>query len=206
MTRFSHAAFMEELRRREGKVPKGLYQNLMAALEAGIAGKAPPAPAANLPGEPPWLSEARRYMGLKEIKGPRHNPKILAMVKALGGWFTDDETPWCGTFAAFCLQQTGHDVPKHWYRAKAYSSWGKASPPRVGAIAVFGRRGGGHVGFVVGESAKHYYIVGGNQGNMVSRAPIAKSRHIAFRWPSEYPLSDVRLPKMSGGAVSRDEA
>lgn len=97
-------------------------------------------------------------------------------------------------------------VPQHWYRAKAWADWGKPTPPRVGAVAVFGRSGGGHVGFVVGESADSLYVLGGNQSNMVNIAPIAKSRLIALRWPSAEALSTVQLAAMRGGAVSRNEA
>lgn len=199
---FNHGRFMDELRRRRETVPADLYRDLMAALEAGLAGDAP-APRAI---EPAWMIEARRNIGEKEIPGPRHSSKILGWVRSLGGWFTDDETPWCGTFVAHCMQVAGQPVPKHWYRAKDWAGWGKASPPRVGAVAVFGRTGGGHVGFVVGESAASLYILGGNQSNAVNIMPIAKDRLIAMRWPAALALSDVKLPAMTGGTVSRNEA
>lgn len=199
---FGHGAFMDELRRRRGSVPADLYADLMAALEAGLGSRPP----RDLTGEPAWLVEARRHMGLKEVPGKAHNPTILQWVKALGGWFTDDETPWCGTFVAHCMVRAGHPVPKHWYRAKDWASWGKPTAPRVGAVAVFGRKGGGHVGFVVGESATALYVLGGNQSNAVNIAPIAKDRLIALRWPSSAALSQTKLASMSGGTISRNEA
>lgn len=204
MTQFNHGAFMAKLRELRGKVPADLYADLVPALEAGIAGA--DRVLASRPGEPVWLAEARQHIGVKEIPGKTHNPTILGWVKQLGGWFTDDETPWCGTFVAACMVANKHPVPKHWYRAKDWADWGKPTPPRVGAVAVFGRTGGGHVGFVVGESADNLYVLGGNQSNMVNIAPIAKSRLIALRWPSAAALSSVKLAAMHGGAISRNEA
>jgi hypothetical protein len=73
---------------------------------------------------------------------------------------------------------------------------------------VFKRPGGGHVGFLGGESPDNYYVLGGNQKNMVNITPIEKSRAIAIRWPLNVPLRQVQigLPKMSGGTVSTNEA
>jgi hypothetical protein len=70
----------------------------------------------------------------------------------------------------------------------------------------FGRSGGGHVGFVVGESASNLYILGGNQSNAVNIMPIAKTRLIATRWPASLPAGSTEPPRMSGGAISANEA
>ncbi|MGE9658889.1 hypothetical protein ACQP6C_10405 [Snodgrassella alvi] len=46
-----------------------------------------------------WISEARKHIGLREIKGAKHNPTILAWLKynkESTAWWRDDETPWCG--------------------------------------------------------------------------------------------------------------
>jgi uncharacterized protein (TIGR02594 family) len=153
-----------------------------------------------------WMKESAKHLGLKEIPGKRHNPTIMRWIRSLGGWFTDDETPWCGTFVAHCLRKAGCEVPKHWYRAKAYAEWGERVSPRVGAIAVFGRKGGGHVGFIVGESASNLYILGGNQRNEVNISPIAKSRLIDCRWPAGKPKGTNMLPQMSGGRRTTNEA
>ena len=34
----------------------------------------------NLP-ELPWIAEARKHVGQKEIKGPKHNPVIMGWIK-----------------------------------------------------------------------------------------------------------------------------
>lgn len=61
-------------------------------------------------------------------------------------------------------------------------------------------RGGGHVGFVVGEDASNYYLLGGNQNNRVSVAPFSKTRFVpeSFRWPmSVSQPTDFTLPKLT---------
>lgn len=156
--------------------------------------------------EPAWLLEARAHMGLAEIPGPKHNRTILGWIRRLGGWFTDDETPWCGTFVAHCMDVAGIARPKHWYRAKEWTAWGKPCAPVVGAVGVFGREGGGHVGFLVGQSRDNLYVLGGNQSNRVNIMPIARSRLIATRWPAHLAAGSTALPQMTGGALSRNEA
>lgn len=159
------------------------------------------------PKEPAWLVEARSKIGEKEIPGPKHNRWITEGWKRLGAsWFTDDETPWCGLFVAHCVEKAGLHYPKTFPRALAWAEWGKPCPPAVGAVVVFKRSGGGHVGFLVGESAANYYVLGGNQGNEVNITPLAKNRAVAIRWPSSHALPDAGLPKMTGGVVSTNEA
>lgn len=208
---FNHDAFMVQLRKRmkDGKVPAEIYNAIVDSVRASQAGAISPAsPPITATGDPRWLSYARAHMGTKEIAGPKHNSKIVDWFKKAGAaWFKDDETPWCGAFAAGCMIEAGIEIPAKGeaVRAKAWAAWGKETPPRVGAVAVFGRDGGGHVGFVVGESATNLYILGGNQSNAVNIMPIAKSRLLAFRWPAGLPLSDQRLPQMSGGTISTNE-
>lgn len=202
--KFNHGAFVDELRRRRKVIPADLYVDLMAALEYGLGNKVYPPVRSKQ--EPAWLLEARRHIGLKEIPGAKHNSVILGWIAKLGGWFTDDETPWCGTFVGHCMSVAGQPLPKHWYRAKAWNEWGKDVPLRVGSVVVFGRAGGGHVGFAVGESGRHLYVLGGNQGNQVNIMPIAKERLIGVRWPVNVAVTDKRLPLMRGGTASRNEA
>jgi uncharacterized protein (TIGR02594 family) len=157
--------------------------------------------------EPKWLIEARSKIGQREIPGPKHNAWIASSWKRLGaGWFTDDETPWCGLFVAHCIEAAGLPFPKMFPRAIAWADWGKACPPAVGAVVVFKRSGGGHVGFLVGESPANYYVLGGNQSNAVNIMPLAKNRAVAIRWPTQLGLPTPGLPKMTGGTVSVNEA
>lgn len=147
--------------------------------------------------EPLWLTEARNHLGLKEVPGAKHNPTIVNWLIKLKAWWRDDETPWCGTFVAHCYNACGIPLPKHWYRAMAWLNWGVAVAPRLGALAVFERKGGGHVGFLVGETATTYAVLGGNQGNAVSVMSLSKERLRGCRWPAGVSKSPViALPKV----------
>ena len=51
-----------------------------------------------------WIAEARKHVGLKEVKGIGNNPIILSWLDAMGNfskedkaWWSDDSTPWCLT-------------------------------------------------------------------------------------------------------------
>lgn len=157
---------------------------------------------------PDWLTKAETYRGLRETPGPRHNSVILNWLANLGAWWKDDETAWCGTFVAHCLKAVGQPIPKLWFRAKAWADYGSAlRPERIapGAILVFAREGGGHVGFYVGEDARYYYVMGGNQSNGVNTMKLAKTRCIAIRWPKD--VAVIGKPViMAGGVVSTNEA
>ena len=137
----------------------------------------------NLP-ELPWIAEARKHVGQKEIKGPKHNPVIMGWIKYLRGWFTNDETPWCGTFVAYCLTVCGIGIPKHWYRALDYLNYGTPLPkPAYGCVAIKTRKGGGHVCFVVGKTPDGRLVcLGGNQSDMVCYAIYRVTDFEQFRW------------------------
>lgn len=157
-----------------------------------------------------WVKTARSYIGLREIPGKQHNPKIINWLKNLKSWIADDETPWCGTFVAECLRNSNLYYPAAWYRAKAYLELPvKLTRPAYGCIVVFDRVGGGHVGFVVGKDKfGNLMVLGGNQSNAVNIKPFTTSRVSGYRWPSIHP-TPVRfdLPLLnSDGKVSVNEA
>ena len=135
--------------------------------------------------DPKWLRTARQYIGAAEIPGRETAPFISGMLQRLGAWWSDDEAPWCGTFVGFCLREQGLDIPRHWYRARAYLDWGvPLNAPALGAVVVYERGAGGHVGFVVGvDQSGRILTLGGNQGNRVSVAPFPRSRVLGFRYP-----------------------
>lgn len=144
--------------------------------------------------EPPWIVTARGHIGVAETPGKATTPIIARWLRTLEAWWDDDATPWCGVFAAACLRESGMALPRHWYRALAWANWGTPlERPVVGAVAVFSRAGGGHVGFVVGaDDAGRLLVLGGNQGDRVSVAPFDRDRLVALRWPA-----GVRLPRSS---------
>ena len=160
--------------------------------------------------DPTWLVEAKKHVGLKEIPGPKHNTTIQAWLARLGAWWRDDETPWCGVFVAHCLREAGLPVPNLWMRARAWDDYGsnlRATHVAPGAILVFARQGGGHVGFYVGEDANFYYVLGGNQSNEVNVSRIAKVRCVAIRWPKGVPvIGGPKQVALSNAKVTTNEA
>nr|DAO37976.1 MAG TPA: Tail associated lysozyme [Caudoviricetes sp.] len=166
------------------------------------------------PIEPVWMREARRFMGLKEIAGPKSNPTIMGWAKKLGGWianfYTDDDIPWCGLAVAHWIGATlpKEALPSNPLSALAWGKFGRSlSTASLGAILVFKRTGGGHVGLYVGEDATHYHVLGGNQQNSVSITRIEKGRLEDMRWPSTAPAPQSgRVMLTASGAVSHNEA
>lgn len=164
--------------------------------------------------ETSWLKVARSLIGTREIKGPRHNPTILGWIKRLGSkvlgiTVTDDETPWCGTFAAHCISTAGLTPPPVAVRAKSWATWGlnlRADRLAPGAVLVFEREGGGHVGFYVGEDKDCYHVIGGNQSDAVNVTRIAKNRCVARRWPEKVAVIGSPLWVSATGAISKNEA
>lgn len=158
--------------------------------------------------KPTWMIESEKYLGLTELPGAKHNNVIQKWLRKLGAWWNDDETPWCGTFAANCLFDAGIEVPKQWYRALAWTAYGMPVTPRYGSILVFKRPGGGHVGFYVGEDTHRYRVRGGNQGNKVSDTWIEKHRLVGCRWPKGVPVPNTGPIKLArnGEPTSQNEA
>ena len=109
------------------------------------------------------VSEARRYLGT--------NP-------------TGRGSLWCGAFMDKVLRETGHKGGGN--LAKGYLNYGRrVSGPQVGAIAVMGRRGGGHVGVVSGVDANgNPIIVSGNHNHTVAESVYPRSRIIAYVEPN----------------------
>lgn len=158
--------------------------------------------------KPRWLQIAEGYVGVREVRGPRHNPTIIRWLERLNAWWRNDEVPWCGVFCAAVMQEAGLPYPKLYMRAKAWSDYGallRRDRLAPGAILVFDRKGGGHVGFYVGEDAGFYYVLGGNQSNAVNVMKLGKSRLVASRWPRGEPVIGKPV-YMTGGMVSTNEA
>lgn len=162
--------------------------------------------------EPAWIVAARSKIGEREIPGSKDNPWIVGFWQRLGAkWFNDDETPWCGGFVAWCLNEAGLSYPKEFPRASSFKTYGTACPAQLGAIGVKARVGGNHVFFIVGQTPDglYYKALGGNQGNMVSIMDIRKTDVDAIRWPAGAPLvprGQMVLPTLQRGTVSRNEA
>jgi len=110
------------------------------------------------------VSEARRYLG--------GNP-------------TGRRSLWCARFMNMVLEHTGHHGTGS-DMANSFARYGqRVSGPQVGAIAVMGRRGGGHVGIITGVDAHgNPIMMSGNIGNRVREAPVSRGRIYAYVMPT----------------------
>lgn len=174
-----------------------------------------------------WVAEARKHIGLKEKINGKSNPTIIAWLNQMGtfsseekAWWRESSTAWCGLYVGYTLGVSDRFVVSKWYRALAWESpmMTKLSSPAYGCIVTFNRKGGGHVGFVVGKDRfGNLMVLGGNQGDQVSIIPFAMSRVSAYYWPSFYKdgkciqsspaASRYNLPLLnSDGRVSTNEA
>jgi uncharacterized protein (TIGR02594 family) len=151
-----------------------------------------------LPTDPPWLKEAFRLLGTKEVKGEGDAPELAAMAHALKLQnFEDDRDPWCTLFIAHCIK-TGlplEPLPKHLIWSRAYGKWGRALVyPERGAIVVTWRGKDasldlGHAFFYLGDAGRYMVGIGGNQSDSVSVSSVhRKDRIIGIRWPDTYPI------------------
>jgi uncharacterized protein (TIGR02594 family) len=98
---------------------------------------------------------------------------------------TDRRTLWCARFMNMVLHETGFPGTGS-DAARSFASYGhRVSGPRVGAIAVMARRGGGHVGIVSGIDAKgNPIVISGNYGHRVAEASISRGRIYAYVMPT----------------------
>jgi uncharacterized protein (TIGR02594 family) len=141
-----------------------------------------------------WMEIARKEVGQKEITGHANNPRILSYHASTTLKATNDETPWCSSFVNWCLSQVGIKGTNS-AAAGSWLHWGTPSGPIPGAISVICNRNGtdrsfstsgAHVGFLIEESATHYLLLGGNQGNSVKESKFSKTTWtlLGHRWPA----------------------
>jgi uncharacterized protein (TIGR02594 family) len=92
---------------------------------------------------------------------------------------------WCARFMNMVLEKTGHQGTGS-DLAASFAHYGtRVSGPQVGAIAVMGRRGGGHVGIITGVDAQgNPIMISGNNGNRVREAPVSRGRIYAYVMPN----------------------
>jgi uncharacterized protein (TIGR02594 family) len=103
----------------------------------------------------------------------------------LGGNPTGRGSLWCARFMNMVLQHTGHKGTGS-DMASSFAHYGtRISGPQVGAIAVMGRRGGGHVGIITGiDASGNPIMISGNNRNRVREAPISRGRIYAYVMPN----------------------
>jgi uncharacterized protein (TIGR02594 family) len=123
--------------------------------------------------------------GVATFGGFRSSSLINEARRYLGGNPTARGSLWCARFLNMVLERTGHrgtgsDL------AASFAHYGhRVSGPEVGAIAVMGRRGGGHVGIITGVDARgNPIMISGNNGNRVREAPVSRGRIYAYVMPN----------------------
>ncbi len=165
---------------------------------------------------PPWMNTARALIGCAEVKGPRHESRILAMWDSIKcGWFKDDETPWCAAFVGHCLESVGIRSSRS-AAARSYEKWGEwietrpgVLPIPYGAVVVLSRPGApgsGHVGFYCGPSGQGFALLGGNQNDAVCVRSYLWSRIAAIRWPENGPAPTYEYPPLGLLVASSSDA
>lgn len=157
---------------------------------------------------PFWLLKGLNDYGIREIVGSRHNPDVLAIWKdaKLGG-IKDDETPWCAGAVSAWLERSGIKSARTAW-ARSYLDYGyELTEPHLGAIVVFERGNGGHVGLVTGvtEDGSQIRVLGGNQSNTVNERMFDVDRVLGYRSPVE-DAGLVKPPVVDSGLASKNEA
>lgn len=141
-----------------------------------------------------WLDIAWDQVGQQEVTGAGANPQIVAYFREVGRPdVTSDEVAWCAAGAGYCLQKAGVSMsaipPAERLLARSYARIGTALQPselRVGALAILSRGSNpafGHVGFVVGWTARDVVLLGGNQADKFCTQHFSRNRIVALRWP-----------------------
>lgn len=135
-------------------------------------------------------------VGMREIKGPMHNPEIVQMFADVGhSWVKDDETAWCAAFVGAMLERAGLPSTRK-LNARSYLDWGKPvdlAAAEPGDVLIFSRGDPngwqGHVAFFVKNAGDFIEVLGGNQSNSVSVARYPKRRLLGVRrWLDERPV------------------
>ena len=159
---YRHVARRSRWDRGVARMQAGGFANSNASIASSTA-SADMAPSGSF-GSSNIVTEARRYIG--------GNP-------------TSRGSLWCARFMNMVLQRTGYKGTGS-DMAASFAHYGqRVSGPEVGAIAVMGRRGGGHVGIITGiDASGNPIMISGNNGNRVREAPISRGRIYAYVMPT----------------------
>jgi len=159
--------------------------------------------AAATSGPLPWITEAKTALGRNE---DRDRNWLLCWLKRDGRSLGDPaKNPWCGDFVETCIRMGLPNEPllgglgTNPYWARNWFLFGQKTRPVVGAVLVFARGSGGHVGFAMGQDDTHFYLLGGNRSDAATVARVAKARLLGARWPRTFPLRPEPLPPMASG-------
>jgi uncharacterized protein (TIGR02594 family) len=136
---------------------------------------------------PAWFDIALGEIGEAEVRGIKHNERIVEYHQSTSLKASDDETPWCASFVNWCLGAAGRHGTNS-ASARSFLNWGNAialGKIQIGDIVVLerGRPWQGHVGFAYAWSGDHIQLLGGNQGDAVSLEWYPVGRLLGIRRP-----------------------
>lgn len=171
--------------------------------EPGRAPSSPPPPLWAVERMPPWMAEMNRRAGFHEVRDNAALTTFLKLGRFLGN---PKDLPWCGDAVETCVAKTLPDepLPSNPFFAQAWAKFGRdVGNPIIGSIGVIRWTGStGHVGIVAGVSGDRVNLLGGNQSNAINVSSFPRSKFIAFRWPSTFPVK--QYPALKGSAPSAD--
>ena len=73
---------------------------------------------------------AKTFVGTREVPGTKSNPEIIAMFRAVGHeWVEDDSlTAWCAAFVGACIERAGLRSTRR-LNARSYLDWAEPIRP-----------------------------------------------------------------------------
>lgn len=163
----------------------------------------------------PWVKEAGKFIGTKEIPGKQHARAILNFWRIIGRPYYTDEVAWCSGFVCAMFELAGFKSPKT-ESARNWLGWKdgvRLQYPVPGCVVVFwrGKKSGwaGHVGIVTRITKEgHLVVLGGNQDDMVKESIFGTDRVLGYMWPKDYPIpgDELEIVEDDAFAASKSEA
>lgn len=156
----------------------------------------------------PWLLTARRELGTQEIKGSKHNPRIIEYhnTTLYPPNNDDDKTGmWCASYCNWVMKNSGYENETgnsawtlYWSTNYKKNNMTKYTSPVYGSVVIFKwTKMSGHAGFVVGaDDDGGIWVLGGNQGDEVNiryygAAKVKKAQ--GFFVPNSYTPTPIDL-------------
>ena len=134
--------------------------------------------------DPLWLKIAYGEIGVKEIPGKKHNPRVIEYHNTCTYNARRDEVAWCSAFINWCIIQAGYRGTNK-VNARSWLDWGKSLPKHRGAVTVLWREHPsswkGHVAFYIKSNEKYVWLLGGNQSNKVCIKKYPLNKVLSYR-------------------------
>lgn len=134
-----------------------------------------------------WHARARLDIGVREIAGKGDNPRIVHYHSFTSLKATEDEVPWCSSFACCHMEEVGISSTGS-AAARSWLTWGRViEEPFPGCVVVF-KRGrnprSGHVALFEHRDGDRIHVLGGNQGNAVKVSAYRAADLLGYRMPA----------------------